>query len=383
MASEADSEPTAAEVKFLGTVTSFNDQKGFGMIDCPEVQEMWGTEIYAYKDVLAYAGVGVGERVRFGIHVNKRGQPQASMPTFRVDEDGLALNVPEDVVVVNAEEAAAIDSSFLQRLKEKILKRSDHQNRRRDEAGKGEKGEKGDGRKGGKGGKMPAMFGNGSESGKGFWGGGPDAGKGFPGFGAKGWDGGMMCGKGWEGGMGGEGFKGWDGMKGAGKGWDMGKGAMDWAGKGAKGWDDGKGWGGRGREEGRGFERGAGDRFADWDDRRGDGRESEKARSHGKAWNEDGERDDWGATQEVTLQVQGIPEDATEREVGHIFRQYHGFRSLRLFPRGKGLVANVVYATGAAAQAARGALQGYIFDEEAGYDREGLIVEVAKQRRMS
>ena len=33
--------------------------------------------------------------------------------------------------------------------------------------------------------------------------------------------------------------------------------------------------------------------------------------------------------------MEGIPADATEREVAHIFRPYTGFKSVRLIPRDK------------------------------------------------
>ena len=34
-----------------------------------------------------------------------------------------------------------------------------------------------------------------------------------------------------------------------------------------------------------------------------------------------------------TIYVEGLPQDATEREVAHIFRPYEGFTGLRLVPR--------------------------------------------------
>jgi RNA recognition motif-containing protein len=36
-----------------------------------------------------------------------------------------------------------------------------------------------------------------------------------------------------------------------------------------------------------------------------------------------------------TVYVEGIPFDATEREVAHIFRPFPGFKSVRLIPREK------------------------------------------------
>lgn len=36
-----------------------------------------------------------------------------------------------------------------------------------------------------------------------------------------------------------------------------------------------------------------------------------------------------------TVYVEGIPLDASEREVAHIFRPFHGFKTVRLIPREK------------------------------------------------
>jgi len=75
------------EIKFLGIVKSFDEQKRFGMIECNESGLMWQQDIYIYKDVLQSAGAGVGETVRFGIHVSPKGQPQASLPVYKVGDD--------------------------------------------------------------------------------------------------------------------------------------------------------------------------------------------------------------------------------------------------------------------------------------------------------
>mmetsp|Transcript_15605 Transcript_15605/g.43133 ORF Transcript_15605/g.43133 Transcript_15605/m.43133 type:complete len:273 (-) Transcript_15605:166-984(-) len=119
------------EVKFLGIVQSYNEAKKFGMVSCEEATIMWGQDIYAYKDVLAAAGATVGDTIRFGIHVNPRGQPQVSLPVFKLGEDGAPIGVPPGTEFINAEEAAAQDPSFLERLKEEISNMSERQNRKR------------------------------------------------------------------------------------------------------------------------------------------------------------------------------------------------------------------------------------------------------------
>merc|ERR550532_3894873 len=92
---------------------------------------MWGQDIYAYKDVLAAAGATVGDTIRFGIHVNPRGQPQVSLPVFKLGEDGTFQGVPAGTEFINAEEQAAQDPTFLQRLKEEVSSMSERQNRKR------------------------------------------------------------------------------------------------------------------------------------------------------------------------------------------------------------------------------------------------------------
>lgn len=135
------------DVKFLGVVASYNDAKKFGMVASEEAQAMWGQEIYAYKDVLGACNAQVGDTIRFGIHVNPRGQPQVSLPIFKIGDDGLPIDQPPDLNIVNCEEYAATDPSFLDSLKAEIEGRSQMQNTKRSR-----KGEKGGGKGGEKGG---------------------------------------------------------------------------------------------------------------------------------------------------------------------------------------------------------------------------------------
>jgi len=127
----------AENVKFLGVVASFNEMKKSGMVASPEVQEMWGQECYAFQDVLASCGAAIGDTLRFSIHVNPRGQPQVSLPVFKVDGVGNALDVPEGTTWVSAEEMALQDPGFLIKLKQEIMERSARQNLKRGQNPKG------------------------------------------------------------------------------------------------------------------------------------------------------------------------------------------------------------------------------------------------------
>lgn len=73
----------------------------------------------------------------------------------------------------------------------------------------------------------------------------------------------------------------------------------------------------------------------------------------------------------TTLFVVGVPLDATEREVGHIFRQHEGFRSLRLLKREskkfqgtQHIICFVEFEDRAQAAASLNFVQGYVFDEK-------------------
>lgn len=121
----------AKDVKFLGVVQSYNEAKKFGMVASEEAQAMWGQEIYAYKDVLAAAGAAVGDTIRFGVHVNPRGQPQVSLPVFKIGVDGFPIGVPAGTSWINCEEAVAQDPTFLEKLKEEVEGRSHQQNQKR------------------------------------------------------------------------------------------------------------------------------------------------------------------------------------------------------------------------------------------------------------
>lgn len=193
----------AKDVKFIGIVNSYNEAKKFGMVACDEAHFLWGQEIYAFKDVLAAADAGVGDTIRFGVHVNPRGQPQVSLPVWKVGEDGLPIGVPEGTKPINAEECAADDPSFLENLKEEIEGRSQQQNQKRtrisNENVNGWPGADGKGGKGGGSPPQPAkrMRQNASS----------DDGWGRPGPSANSWGGG------------GEAFHWGGGPPGAGKGW--------------------------------------------------------------------------------------------------------------------------------------------------------------------
>lgn len=86
-----------------------------------------------------------------------------------------------------------------------------------------------------------------------------------------------------------------------------------------------------------------------------------------------------------TLYVEGLPPDASEREVAHIFRPYAGFQSIRLVPkesRVPGRFYNLCFVefdSKMQATVAMTALQGYRMDLKG--DTKGITISFAKTER--
>lgn len=243
----------AKDVKFLGIVSSFNKERKHGLVSSAEAHVIWGQEIYAYQDVLAFADAQVGDAIRFGVHVNSRGAPQVSLPIYKVAPDGSNIGMPEGTYIVNCEEISQQDPTFLEKLKAEIEGKSQQQNQKRGRGG-------------------------------GDWGTGSAMKK----------------------------YK-------DGEAWERGNDSLSWTSA-----SFGGGWGGG-----------------------------------------------WGT--EITLHASGLPAGATQREVGHIFRQYAGFQNCRVLAKEDHTLAFVTYATLEQAQFVGQALEGYLFDEDAPPGRTNTI----------
>eukprot|EP00741_Cyanophora_paradoxa_P002948 tig00000655_g2861.t1 len=81
-----------------------------------------------------------------------------------------------------------------------------------------------------------------------------------------------------------------------------------------------------------------------------------------------------------TLYVQGVPGDATEREIAHIFRPFAGYLSVRLLERksGQGKYGFVEFEDRVQAFIALRSSQGYRMDRN---DNEGLYISFARSER--
>mmetsp|Transcript_66568 Transcript_66568/g.172231 ORF Transcript_66568/g.172231 Transcript_66568/m.172231 type:complete len:179 (-) Transcript_66568:55-591(-) len=58
-----------------GTIKSFNETKGFGFIDCRELNETFGNDVFIHHAQMA-GGLSVGEHVTFAVMLNKENKPQ-------------------------------------------------------------------------------------------------------------------------------------------------------------------------------------------------------------------------------------------------------------------------------------------------------------------
>lgn len=61
--------------KYVGRIKSFNKEKGFGFIDCPEARSKFGRDVFIHK---AQVGImDVGSEVTFVVEMNRDKMPQA------------------------------------------------------------------------------------------------------------------------------------------------------------------------------------------------------------------------------------------------------------------------------------------------------------------
>merc|ERR1719215_1068723 len=64
-----------ADGRHVGRIKSFDPEKGYGFIDCPESYGRFGRDVFIHKNQMG--DLGVGMEVSFFIDTNKEGHPQA------------------------------------------------------------------------------------------------------------------------------------------------------------------------------------------------------------------------------------------------------------------------------------------------------------------
>jgi len=63
--------------RYHGRIRSFNEQKGFGFIDCQETFRAFKRDVFIHRFQMVESGCGVGQDVEFEVEVKKSGFPQA------------------------------------------------------------------------------------------------------------------------------------------------------------------------------------------------------------------------------------------------------------------------------------------------------------------
>jgi len=88
MTEAAEGEGEGEGETFVGEVARYDMALGRGFIVCDGVNDTFGTDVYVHRNVLAKTRATVGDIVRFKIHVNSRGEPQASHPMEVIGSNG-------------------------------------------------------------------------------------------------------------------------------------------------------------------------------------------------------------------------------------------------------------------------------------------------------
>jgi len=77
---EGGEAPESGKETYEGEVVRYDMVMGRGFISCEGITAAFGNDVYVHRSTLAEAGAGLGDIVKFKVHVNKKGEPQASAP---------------------------------------------------------------------------------------------------------------------------------------------------------------------------------------------------------------------------------------------------------------------------------------------------------------
>eukprot|EP00930_Biecheleria_cincta_P055314 TRINITY_DN41643_c0_g1_i1.p1 TRINITY_DN41643_c0_g1~~TRINITY_DN41643_c0_g1_i1.p1 ORF type:complete len:665 (-),score=94.26 TRINITY_DN41643_c0_g1_i1:83-2077(-) len=71
-------DPGVQDRRFLGRVRTYNEEKGWGFIDCGEATDIFGADVFIHKnELLPGQVVRLGDEMEFSVDVEKRGKAQA------------------------------------------------------------------------------------------------------------------------------------------------------------------------------------------------------------------------------------------------------------------------------------------------------------------
>jgi len=69
--------PTATGKICVGTVKSFNEASNFGFIECDEIKQEYGNDVFVHGRNFTHLQISVGQCLQFEVGVSSKGQPQA------------------------------------------------------------------------------------------------------------------------------------------------------------------------------------------------------------------------------------------------------------------------------------------------------------------
>mmetsp|Transcript_8954 Transcript_8954/g.23310 ORF Transcript_8954/g.23310 Transcript_8954/m.23310 type:complete len:868 (+) Transcript_8954:224-2827(+) len=108
---------SASLKEHVGRLVKFDDAKGFGFIDCPELFAVYGRQVFAHTQQVRESSASVGDMVTFSVELNDKGYPQARKMKVRKDSDSKAAHAhtaamaslpPMDAATLQEQQAEAM-----------------------------------------------------------------------------------------------------------------------------------------------------------------------------------------------------------------------------------------------------------------------------------
>jgi len=62
---------------YAGRIKTYNEQKGFGFIECPDTERSFGRDVFVHRLQMMEGSLSIGQQVSFELDTNKNGFPQA------------------------------------------------------------------------------------------------------------------------------------------------------------------------------------------------------------------------------------------------------------------------------------------------------------------
>jgi len=96
---------SAVSLRSIGKVKSYNILKGFGFIDCPELKELYGRDVFLHRIQKELSGAEIGEMVEFDVIIDARQVPQSkNVRKYYPKKSGTAVAIEDAWVAFEAEE---------------------------------------------------------------------------------------------------------------------------------------------------------------------------------------------------------------------------------------------------------------------------------------